>query len=46
MLLPIPRVCHGPCTASHCWAVSIATPAAMCHFQGSSHCWCVLNFLT
>ncbi|CAI9546157.1 unnamed protein product, partial [Staurois parvus] len=30
----------GPCTASHCCCLHRHTHA-MCHFQVSSHCWCV-----
>ncbi|CAI9557518.1 unnamed protein product [Staurois parvus] len=36
-----PAVFHfvlGPCTASHC------SHSAMCHFEVSSHCWCVQFF--
>ncbi|CAI9540213.1 unnamed protein product [Staurois parvus] len=43
MLLPGPESLMGPCTASIA-AVSIAH-SAMCHFQVSSHCWCVPFFV-
>ncbi|CAI9542476.1 unnamed protein product [Staurois parvus] len=33
-----------PCTASHCCCLHRHTFAAMCHFQVSSHCWCVKFF--
>ncbi|CAI9621390.1 unnamed protein product [Staurois parvus] len=33
----------GPCTASHC-CCSPSPHSAMCHFQVSSHCWCVSIF--
>ncbi|CAI9541160.1 unnamed protein product, partial [Staurois parvus] len=38
MLLPGPESLMGPCTASHCCCVSIATLCHVCHFQVSSHC--------
>ncbi|CAI9618905.1 unnamed protein product [Staurois parvus] len=43
MLLPSPESLMGPCTASHCCCLHRHT-AAMCHFQVSSHCWCVKFF--
>ncbi|CAI9546227.1 unnamed protein product [Staurois parvus] len=43
MLLPGPESLMGPCTASHCCCLS-SPHSAMCHFQVSSHCWCVEFF--
>ncbi|CAI9585722.1 unnamed protein product, partial [Staurois parvus] len=40
MLLPGPECLMGPCTASHCCCLHRHT-LPMCHFQVSSHCWCV-----
>ncbi|CAI9541050.1 unnamed protein product, partial [Staurois parvus] len=40
MLLPGPESLMGPCTASHCCCLH-CPHSAMCHFQVSSHCWCV-----
>ncbi|CAI9559266.1 unnamed protein product, partial [Staurois parvus] len=40
MLLPSPESVMGPCTASHCCCLH-PPHSAMCHFQVSSHCWCV-----
>ncbi|CAI9609805.1 unnamed protein product [Staurois parvus] len=40
MLLPGPESLMGPCTASHCCCLHRHT-LPMCHFQVSSHCWCV-----
>ncbi|CAI9586187.1 unnamed protein product, partial [Staurois parvus] len=34
----------GPCTASHCCCLYPSPHSAMCHFQVSSHCWCVSIF--
>ncbi|CAI9571860.1 unnamed protein product [Staurois parvus] len=34
----------GPCTASHCCCLH-RPHSAMCHFQVSSHCWCVPFFV-
>ncbi|CAI9609979.1 unnamed protein product [Staurois parvus] len=44
MLLPSPES-HGSLYASHCCCLHRHT-AAMCHFQVSSHCWCVFHFLS
>ncbi|CAI9544986.1 unnamed protein product [Staurois parvus] len=44
MLLPSPESLMGPCTASHCCCLH-RTHSAMCHFQVSSHCWCVPFFV-
>ncbi|CAI9545304.1 unnamed protein product, partial [Staurois parvus] len=39
------RFSHAvPVTASHCCCLSIRPHSAMCHFQVSSHCWCVEFF--
>ncbi|CAI9562753.1 unnamed protein product [Staurois parvus] len=43
MLLPGPQSLMGPCTASHCCCLP-SPHSAMCHFQVSSHCWCVPFF--
>ncbi|CAI9612841.1 unnamed protein product, partial [Staurois parvus] len=45
MLLPGPESLMGPCTASHCCCLHRHTLHAMCHFQVSSHCWCVPFFV-
>ncbi|CAI9555020.1 unnamed protein product, partial [Staurois parvus] len=34
----------GPCTASSCSVLLGPLSHAMCHFQVSSHCWCVSIF--
>ncbi|CAI9584145.1 unnamed protein product, partial [Staurois parvus] len=44
MLLPSPESLMGPCTASHCCCLH-RPHSAMCHFQVSSHCWCVPFFV-
>ncbi|CAI9559839.1 unnamed protein product, partial [Staurois parvus] len=44
MLLPGPESLMGPCTASHCCCLHPSPHSAMCHFQVSSHCWCVHFF--
>ncbi|CAI9560965.1 unnamed protein product, partial [Staurois parvus] len=44
MLLPGPESVMGPCTASHCCCPP-SPHSAMCHFQVSSHCWCVPFFV-
>ncbi|CAI9557134.1 unnamed protein product, partial [Staurois parvus] len=44
MLLPGPESLMGPCTASHL-LLSPSPHSAMCHFQVSSHCWCVPFFV-
>ncbi|CAI9553268.1 unnamed protein product [Staurois parvus] len=44
MLLPGPQSLMGPCTASHCCCLHRHT-LPMCHFQVSSHCWCVPFFV-
>ncbi|CAI9584437.1 unnamed protein product, partial [Staurois parvus] len=43
MLLPSPESLMGPCTASHCCCLHRPL-SAMCHFQVSSHCWCIPFF--
>ncbi|CAI9537046.1 unnamed protein product [Staurois parvus] len=48
MLLPGPLVSHGH---GSLYGLPLLLPppsphSAMCHFQVSSHCWCVPNFLT
>ncbi|CAI9568316.1 unnamed protein product, partial [Staurois parvus] len=43
MLLPSPESLMGPCTASPL-LLSPSPHSAMCHFQVSSHCWCVQFF--
>ncbi|CAI9557320.1 unnamed protein product, partial [Staurois parvus] len=45
MLLPGPESVMGPCTASHCCCLHRHIHSAMCHFQVSSHCWCVPFFV-
>ncbi|CAI9597053.1 unnamed protein product, partial [Staurois parvus] len=45
MLLPGPESLMGPCTASHCCCLHRLPHSAMCHFQVSSHCWCVPFFV-
>ncbi|CAI9593787.1 unnamed protein product, partial [Staurois parvus] len=44
MLLPGPQCLMGP-EPPPIAAVSIAPHSAMCHFQVSSHCWCVTFFV-
>ncbi|CAI9587765.1 unnamed protein product [Staurois parvus] len=44
MLLPSPESVMGPCTAPHCCCLHRHT-LLMCHFQVSSHCWCVPFFV-
>ncbi|CAI9588814.1 unnamed protein product, partial [Staurois parvus] len=44
MLLPGPQCLMGPCTALPL-LLSPSPHSAMCHFQVSSHCWCVTYFV-
>ncbi|CAI9560367.1 unnamed protein product, partial [Staurois parvus] len=43
ILLPGPESLMGPCTALPL-LLSPSRHSAMCHFQVSSHCWCVQFF--
>ncbi|CAI9533456.1 unnamed protein product [Staurois parvus] len=40
------RVCHGSLYGLPLLLSPSPHSAAMCHFQVSSHCWCVKFFLT
>ncbi|CAI9542637.1 unnamed protein product [Staurois parvus] len=44
MLLPRSRVCHGSLYGLPL-LLSPSPHSAMCHFQVSSHCWCVPFFV-